>query len=156
LLYFKRLLENLGLHSRFDLAYQMESSYWSDFIMAMQLEASSLRFLQKAREMGIPIIMATDLTAAIQIRKVMQLGIHPYLSGMLTSEEAGLDKPAIEFAQELQARFDFDFSQGWVVGDSPEKDGGLAKHLECQYLQSPTGKLRASFFESLTKELVGW
>lgn len=153
LLYFKRLLEQLGLSSRVDLAYQMESAYWVGFIMAMRIEEAALDFLQKARERGVPVILATDLTTGIQIRKVMQLGIHPYIFGMLTSEEIGLDKPAPAFARELRARFQFDFSRAWVVGDDNAKDGGLAKELNCAFRKAPTGSLRKGFFETLTKSL---
>jgi putative hydrolase of the HAD superfamily len=153
LLYFKRLLEQLGLASRVDLAYQMESAYWVGFIMAMKMEEAALEFLQKARERGVPVILATDLTAGIQIRKVMQLGIHPYIFGMLTSEEIGLDKPAPAFARELQARFQFDFSRAWVVGDDHAKDGGLAEALNCAFWKAPAGSLRRGFFETLTRNL---
>lgn len=155
LLYFKRLLETLGLHNRLDLAHQLESAYWSEFTMTMRIEPSSLRFLQLARGQGIPVILATDLTTGIQIRKVMQLEIHPFIFGMLTSEEVGVDKPATEFGVELQRRFDFDFSRGWVIGDSLERDGGLANQMNSLFLQCPTGKSRGHFFDTLCKRLEG-
>jgi putative hydrolase of the HAD superfamily len=49
--------------------------------------------LDDLRRLGIPTAIVTDLTAQIQFRKVVYFGLDHYFDYIITSEEAGHDKP---------------------------------------------------------------
>lgn len=153
LLYFKRTLEAMGLGSRADMALELETSYWGAFIRNMSPSEGSVEFLEVARELGVPVFIVTDMTLQVQIRKLMTLEVLPYLSGILSSEEVGADKPSGGFADQLVARFEADLDQAWVVGDDREKDGLLAESLGARFLEVPAVRSRGKFFKSITREL---
>ena len=75
----------------------------------------------------IKIAICTDLTAQIQHRKIMQLGLVPYIDVLVTSEEAGSEKPneriyELTFAKLQILISDIKKSECLFVGDSQEKD----------------------------------
>ena len=71
---------------------------------------------------GIPTAIVTDLTAQIQFRKIVYFGLDHYFDHIVTSEEAGYDKPHEEpFALALDKMQ----PKGrciWMVGDNPLND----------------------------------
>ena len=84
-------------------------------------------FLDDLRILGIPTAIVTDLTAQIQFRKIVYFGLDHYFDYIVTSEEAGFDKPhraPFEIAaQKMQ-------SKGgciWMIGDNPVTDCGGAR-----------------------------
>jgi len=153
LLYFKRTLEAFGLGARIDLALELETSYWGAFIRNMMVSEGSVEFLEVAREVGVPVFIVTDLTLQVQIRKLISLEILPYLSGVLSSEEVGLDKPSAGFAEQLTARFEADLTKTWVIGDDLEKDRLLAESIGARFLHVPAVSSRGKFFKAATREL---
>jgi FMN phosphatase YigB (HAD superfamily) len=128
LAYFKGMLENLDMKSQMGLALQLENLYWGEFIRTIQKAQGLDRFLEACREAGIPIVVVTDLTTAIQIRKLHHLGIMDMVAALVTSEDVGADKPSTRFLDYL-IKLGFEGGHWWVVGDDVEKDGGLAKTL---------------------------
>jgi len=153
LLYFKRTLEALGLGARADMALELETSYWGTFIRNMSPSESSVEFLELARELGVPVFIVTDMTLQVQIRKLITLDILPYLSGILSSEEVGSDKPSKGFVDQLVDRFKANLDDSWVIGDDKEKDGLLAEALGARFLEVPAVGSRGKFFKSITREL---
>ena len=126
LAYFKGMLENLDMKSQMGLALQLENLYWGEFIRTIQKVQGLDGFLEACREVGIPIVVVTDLTTAIQIRKLHHLGIMDTVAALVTSEDVGEDKPSTRFMDYLIS-IGFEAGHWWVVGDDVEKDGGLSK-----------------------------
>ena len=129
LAYFKGMLEHLGMHSQVEVALQLESLYWGEFIRQMKKSQNLDRFLETAREKGIPVVVITDLTTGIQIRKLHKLGITDLLSGLVTSEEVGADKPDLRFRDYITNQLGITGNYWWVVGDDKDKDGVFAGKL---------------------------
>lgn len=129
LAYFKGMLENLGMRSQFDLALQLEILYWGEFIRQMKKAVNLDRFLEIARESGIPVVVITDLTNDVQIRKLHKLGLINMLSGLVTSEDVGADKPDPRFQDYINNQLGILGNHWWVVGDDLRKDGGFAQSL---------------------------
>ncbi|MFP3942968.1 MAG: HAD family hydrolase [Alphaproteobacteria bacterium] len=131
LLYFQRMLEMLGMKSQPLMALDFEQTYWRAFLLAMRLHAHAGGFLGAARELGIRLGIVTDLTAQIQFRKLVRLGLDPYFDTVVTSEEAGANKPAA--APFLLARERLRLGtedRVWMVGDDAEADlAGAKRHL---------------------------
>ena len=78
--------------------------------------------LDDLRLLGVPTVIVTDLTAQIQFRKIVYFGLDRYFDYIVTSEEAGHDKPH-------RAPFDIALDKMrpkgsciWMIGDNPVND----------------------------------
>mgnify|MGYP003686846195 FL=1 len=122
LLYLQHMLEIMGLGSQVLLALDFEQTYWRTFLSNAILFDDVKELLDDIRLLGIPTAIVTDLTAQIQFRKVVYFGLDHYFDYIVTSEEAGFDKPheapfniAIE---KMKTRGD----HIWMIGDNPIND----------------------------------
>lgn len=122
LLYLQRMLEIMGLGSQVLLALDFEQTYWRTFLAHAMLFDGVKEVLDDIRLLGIPTAIVTDLTAQIQFRKVVYFGLDHYFDYIVTSEEAGFDKPhkaAFVIALEkMQPKGDCI----WMIGDNPVND----------------------------------
>jgi HAD superfamily hydrolase (TIGR01549 family) len=122
LLYLQRMLEIMGLGSQVLLALDFEQTYWRTFLSNAILFDGVKDVLDDIRLLGIPTAIVTDLTAQIQFRKVVYFGLANYFDYIVTSEEAGHDKPhraPFEIAIEKMR------PKGnciWMIGDNPVND----------------------------------
>ncbi|ACT60877.1 HAD family hydrolase [Hirschia baltica] len=128
LLYFQRTIEKAGLATQSFAALQMEQAYWGAFLNAASLFPEALEFLDDLRIAGIPTVIVTDLTAQIQHRKILFFGINKFVDWMVTSEEAGADKPDKAIFHLALAKIGGVEGAVWMIGDSPDKDIAGAKN----------------------------
>lgn len=122
LLYMQRMLEIMGLGSQVLLALDLEQTYWRTFLGNAVLFEGVKELLDEIRLWGIPTAIVTDLTAQIQFRKIVYFGLDHYFDHIVTSEEAGCDKP---HKQQFELALDKIQPQGkcvWMVGDNPLND----------------------------------
>jgi HAD superfamily hydrolase (TIGR01549 family) len=122
LLYLQRMLEIMGLGSQVLLALDFEQTYWRTFLSNATLFDEVKELLDDIRLLGIPTAIVTDLTAQIQFRKVVYFGLDNYFDYIVTSEEAGSDKPCkapFELALEKMRPAG---SYIWMIGDNPVND----------------------------------
>ena len=122
LLYMQKMLELLGLGSQVFFALDLEQTYWRTFLSNSVLFPDLKEFLDKLRLADIPRVIVTDLTAQIQFRKMIYFGLDHYFDFIVTSEEAGADKPS---AAPFLIALDKVKPKGnviWMIGDSPEND----------------------------------
>lgn len=129
LLYLQRMLEIMGLGSQVLLALDFEQTYWRTFLSNAILFDGVKDLLDDLRLLGIPTAIVTDLTAQIQFRKVVYFGLDHYFDYIVTSEEAGFDKP---HAAPFQIALEKMRPVGdciWMIGDNPVNDirGGREK-----------------------------
>jgi len=122
LLYLQRMLEIMGLGSQVLLALDFEQTYWRTFLCNAILFDEVKELLDDIRLLSIPTAIVTDLTAQIQFRKVVYFGLDQYFDYIVTSEEAGFDKP-----HEAPFKIAIDKMRPknsciWMVGDNPIND----------------------------------
>jgi putative hydrolase of the HAD superfamily len=122
LLYFQRVLELIGLGSQPANALLMQNIYWREFLSTSELFPEAEDFLDDLRIAGIPIVIVTDLTADIQMRKMLHWDLGRFIDYLVTSEESGQDKPAPEIFELALAKLGGVEGQIWMIGDSVEKD----------------------------------
>jgi putative hydrolase of the HAD superfamily len=122
LLYFKGLLELITGKTQAQLSLELEELYWSSYMEQMQLDAKALAFLQKCKNKSIPISLVTDLTEQIQLRKIIKLGITNYIDFVVSSEEAGIEKPAAKIFELALSKLNKKSSDVIMIGDNLEKD----------------------------------
>lgn len=136
LLYLQRMLEIMGLGSQVLLALDFEQTYWRTFLANARLFDDVKEFLDDLRLLGIPTAIVTDLNAQIQFRKVIYFGLDSCFDYIVTSEEAGFDKPhAAPFKialEKMQPKGDCI----WMIGDDAINDViGAKENLNAVTLQ---------------------
>jgi len=122
LLYLQRMLEIMGLGSQVLLALDFEQTYWRTFLSNAVLFDEVKELLDDLRLLGVPTAIVTDLTAQIQFRKVVYFGLDRYFDYIVTSEEAGYDKPHKAPFQIALEKMQPKGSCIWMIGDNPVND----------------------------------
>lgn len=122
LLYMQRMLEIMGLGSQVLLALDLEQTYWRTFLANAVLFENVKDLLDDLRLLGIPSAIVTDLTAQIQFRKVIYFGLDKYFDFIVTSEEAGRDKPHFAPFQTAVEKMQPKGDIIWMIGDNPIND----------------------------------
>lgn len=122
LLYLQRMLEIMGLGSQVLWALDFEQTYWRTFLSNAILFDDVKELLDDVRRLGIPTAIVTDLTAQIQFRKVVYFGLDHYFDYIITSEEAGYDKPHKAPFQLALEKMRPKGDCIWMIGDNPVND----------------------------------
>jgi HAD superfamily hydrolase (TIGR01549 family) len=122
LLYFQGALEILGMRTQILLTLDLEQTYWSTFLANAQLFQGVKEFIGQLKSDGIIIAIITDLTSQIQFRKVVYFGLDEYFDYVVTSEEAGRDKPDSAPFEIALSKIGFEPSEIWMIGDNPISD----------------------------------
>tara|TARA_B110000211_G_C14042811_1_gene537548 strand:+ start:150 stop:899 length:750 start_codon:yes stop_codon:yes gene_type:complete len=122
LLYMQRMLELMGLGSQVLLALDLEQTYWRTFLTNAKLFDGVKDLLDDIRLLGIPTAIVTDLTAQIQFRKIVYFGLDHYFDNIVTSEEAGYDKPRREPFDLALKKMEPKGKCIWMIGDNPIND----------------------------------
>ncbi|MDE1567249.1 HAD family hydrolase [Aquabacter sp. P-9] len=122
LLYFQRLLELVGLRSQALLALDLEQAYWRRFLDEAHLFHGVMEFLDDLRLNGTPIALVSDLTTQIQLRKLVYLGLDSHFEHIVTSEEAGKEKPDPSPFRLAMNKLGDVGSNIWMIGDNPVAD----------------------------------
>jgi len=124
LLYFQNLLESLGLQTQMVLTLDLEQTYWRSFLSQCRLFNGVHELLEELRILNIKRVIVTDLTAQIQLKKLIYLELDSDIDYLVTSEESGHDKPhpaSFLLAQQKIATHDLK-GPLWMIGDSLNKD----------------------------------
>lgn len=116
--YFQRMLEMIGA---FDFASvtKLNHNYWDVFYKQMTLEPFVMDFL---KEINVPKCIVTDFTAYEQYRKIEKLGIGDWIDFLVTSEEAGVEKPHPYIYMKALDKMQLKPNEVIMIGDSLKKD----------------------------------
>lgn len=127
LLYLQRMLEIIGLGSQVLLALDFEQTYWRTFLSHAELFDGVKDLLDDLRLLDIPTAIVTDLNAQIQFRKIVYFGLDHYFDFIVTSEEAGFDKPHAAPFEIAINKMNPKGNRIWMIGDNEVNDIGGAK-----------------------------
>jgi HAD superfamily hydrolase (TIGR01549 family) len=122
LLYFQRTIENLGFGTQLLMTLDLEQTYWRTFLNHTRLFDDVKEFVLDLRASGISTAIITDLTAQIQFRKLIYFGMDDCFDYVVTSEEAGQDKPSEAPFQLALEKLKCDATRCWMIGDNWEAD----------------------------------
>ena len=126
LLYFQKMLEILDISS-LKHGIELYNTYWDNFLDKMVVFEGIYSVLGKYKS---KICLVTDLTAHIQYRKIKKLKLEQYCDFVVTSEEAGKEKPhPYIFIKALQ-KMHLQPSDVCMIGDNYKKDIIGASNLE--------------------------
>ena len=148
LIYMQRTLELFGLGSQVLVALDLEQTYWREFLTEADLFDGVIELLDDLRLLGIPLAIVTDLTAQIQFRKIVYFGLENYFDFVVTSEEAGEDKPGSAPFRLAVDKIGKGNEPVWMIGDNPVADilGGKM-HINAVVIQ----KLHAGVSEGVAE-----
>lgn len=137
LLYFQKTLEYRKVNPM-PLSLQMYEIYWGTFLEQMQPYSGVRQLLDGLRDRGITVAVCTDLTAHIQHRKIEALGLADAISYLVTSEEAGREKPAPEIFALCLRKLGLPAEEVCYVGDNYGKDieGAAAAGMQTVWLRT--------------------
>ena len=119
LLYIQKMLESLNI-SGLDASLKLYEIYWNAFLENMDVYDGVYEFLESVQ--NVPICLVTDLTAHIQHRKIKKLGLEQYADYLVTSEEAGHEKPHPYIFMLALYKMDLKADEVCMIGDSFQKD----------------------------------
>lgn len=137
LLYAQKLAEkHFGFtHPAFTL--EVEEAYWSTFLEHMTWNPEAEDFLQTVADAGLEVCIVTDLTAQIQLRKWLKLNLGRYARYMVSSEEAGYEKPSPIIYKLALNKMGMQPSEVIMIGDSLAKDveGAAALGIRAHHIK---------------------
>jgi len=93
ILYFQRLIEKT--HNTVDpsIILKLHTTYWKTFYKNMKITKTALDTLREIKKQGYKTAIVSDMTTEIQLQKMKKLNITNYIDYLITSEEAGSEKP---------------------------------------------------------------
>lgn len=92
-LYFQRLLEKTHKTIESEKTLDLYDAYWNNFLKEMKLKKGVLKTLKELKRKKYRIVIISNLTTHIQLRKLRYLKINKYVDFLITAEEAGRRKP---------------------------------------------------------------
>ena len=122
LLYFQRTIELLGFKTQLLLTLDLEQTYWRTFLQSCKLFPNVRELLDKLNNLNIQTAIITDLNSQIQFRKIIFFGLEKYFDYVVTSEEAGYDKPSKAPFELALKKLDLLPNECWMIGDNLNAD----------------------------------
>jgi HAD superfamily hydrolase (TIGR01549 family) len=122
LLYYQRTIEILGLNTQILMTLDLEQTYWRTFLANCRLFPEVKEFILDLKNAEISIAIITDLTAQIQFRKIIYFGLDNYFDCVVTSEEAGTDKPSKAPFEIVLKKLQISPENVWMIGDDSNAD----------------------------------
>lgn len=134
-LFAKLGLEALGVNPIAH-AEAMHDAYWEASFNQMVRREGVLELLTRLKAAGIPVGVCTNMFAGIQMRKLCRLGLADVCGILITSEEAGRDKPHPDIYQLALRRLGVSAEETLMVGDNLNHDirGALHAGLHALWL----------------------
>lgn len=141
LLYLQRTIEKLELGTRILTTLDLEQTYWRTFLSNCKLFPGVLDFIHLLKSKGVVTANITDLTAQIQFRKLVYFGLDEFFDYVVTSEEAGADKPDRRPFEVALEKLKIDSRDIWMIGDDPMTDMVGAGEMGIKKVQKIHGNI---------------
>lgn len=122
LLYAQKLSESFFGYTHPQFTMEIEEVYWSTFLETMQWNQSIKTLLEEAKALRMEMCIVTDLTAHIQLRKWEKLQLSSYFKFLISSEEAGIEKPHPKMFELALEKLALKPDEVLMFGDSARKD----------------------------------
>ena len=92
-IYFQRMMEKIRGKVDPKIILSLSDRYWNSFLDNMKINKNTIEVLKYCKKNNIKTAIVSDLTTKIQLRKLEKLKISKYIDTLVTSEEAGSEKP---------------------------------------------------------------
>ncbi len=153
MLYYQKTLEYLGVNP-VPLSLRLYEMYWGTFLNNMMLYEGVRKFIDRLHEHKIKVMICTDLTAHIQHRKIEVLGLAEDICCLVTSEEAGKEKPSFEIFELCLKKLQLSPKEVCCIGDSLVKDVEGARAMGMQAILFHPDKPSAPQYETAAQIIL--
>lgn len=130
LFYIQAMVERLCGRTNVKLIHDLHELYWKVYFEEMELSDDATIFLGSIVAANIPVVVVTDMIADIQFKKMEKLQLQKYIRFIVSSEEAGVEKPhplIFEMAINKALEANGTIKNVMVVGDDKIKDHYLSE-----------------------------
>lgn len=117
---FQQVLERLGLPLWY--AVVLDDVYWSSLLSAITPFPGVMEFMTGLRERGVRLGTGSDMTTNWQLKKLHKLGLLDLLDFVVTSEEAGVEKPDKRLFELCRRKAGCQAEECLFIGDNLDKD----------------------------------
>lgn len=150
LMYIQRMIEKTHNTVIPELILKHYHSYWDTLIENLKPIPNAVEVLRKLKEKGIKTAIVSNLTSYVQFRKIIKLGISDGIDYLITSQEAGAEKPHPSIFLFALKKLNLLPQDVVMVGDSLETDveGANATGIDSIWLYTPRPN-----YENLVKEI---
>ncbi len=118
---YQKMLEKAGL-PLYPHALRMYDLYWDTLLDVMVPFDNAPSVMRRLKEKGLRIGIGTDMTVVMQLRKLEKLQVLSYVDFIVSSEEAGREKPSREIFDMVLAKAGCMPEECLFVGDHLQKD----------------------------------
>ena len=125
--YFKAQVETRFGHSNINASMRLHEAYWRAYFSTMTIDPGCLELLKEVRSWGLRLAWVTNLTTERQMLKLRALGLDMIGDYLVTSEEAGAEKPDPVVINMALNYLEVSPEQTWFVSDDLENDIGPAQ-----------------------------
>ena len=134
-LFAKWRLEAIGINP-LNYAQNMNDIYWNTVINNMVIHKGVEKLLTDLKNANIPVGICTNMLADIQMKKLCKLGLADICGTLISSEDAGRDKPHSPIFDLACKKLNVTHEQTLMVGDSIKHDikGALACGMKAMWL----------------------
>ena len=133
-LYFQLMLEGLYGETRIKDSLQLGDMYWQSYIEKMELRPWVQKFLSDMRKRRIRVVLVTNQESSLQYRKLVHLGVEHLIDFVVTSEEAGVEKPDPRIFSLALDKIGMKADDVVMIGDDPQEDGAGAAEAGIPFL----------------------
>jgi FMN phosphatase YigB (HAD superfamily) len=117
LMYIREFLTSNSISTHATFALECEQVFWRSYMDKMVLFEGVEEFVNYLRLSRTKLVLVTDLSTQIQIRKLAWLGLDKAFELMITSEEAGGDKETGKPEAMLRRLVTPITGKTWAIGD---------------------------------------
>jgi FMN phosphatase YigB (HAD superfamily) len=117
LMYIREFLNSNSISTHATFALECEQVFWRTYMDKMVLFEGVKEFVNYLRMSRTKLVLVTDLSTQIQIRKLAWLGLDRAFELMITSEEAGGDKETGKPEAMLRRLVTPVAGKTWAIGD---------------------------------------
>lgn len=125
--YFKEMVETAMGRTDAPATFRLHESYWDGYVPAMKPDPGAVELLRDLRDRGVLLAWVSNFTTERQMLKLRALGLEGVANFVLTSEEAGEEKPSPRVIDLALAKLGVAPSEAWLVGDDEDADIGAAR-----------------------------
>jgi putative hydrolase of the HAD superfamily len=139
-LFFKYMTDKLASQPRPGLVLAMHQQYWDAFFSVMQPHPDALPVLEQLRSL-YKMALVSNHVAQPQLEKIVRLGFAPFFDLLITSEEAGVEKPNQRIFDLTLRQLSVPAHAAVMIGDNPPGDieGAHRAGLHSIYMAEYTG-----------------
>jgi len=128
-LYFQRMFEIMKLPFEPEMLTAITELYWNATYRNLRLFQGVKEAMKTIKKSGLLIGVATNLVADVQIKKLEKLGVEDYIDFVVTSQEAGKEKPHPAMFLLALKKAGCLPEEAVMIGDSLEQDIEGANHI---------------------------